>query len=154
MLSPSTRATDSPPMKPAPTRNASAMLRGEVHHHIVTVQQVRVGVEDVQVLEVQPQILRCEVRHRAGQVHTLSSGTSLTNLELVQQLERVTGFHGDPVRFVSDSPPATTADTGWIRDPPSGGSGFRTRIDLAEGLKQTVRWYRDNPDWWTLLLVP
>jgi dTDP-glucose 4,6-dehydratase len=30
--------------------------------------------------------------------------------------------------------------------------GWRPRVEFASGLTSTVRWYRDNPDWWRPLL--
>jgi dTDP-glucose 4,6-dehydratase len=26
--------------------------------------------------------------------------------------------------------------------------GYRPRVDFAEGLAETVQWYRDNEEWW------
>jgi dTDP-glucose 4,6-dehydratase len=31
--------------------------------------------------------------------------------------------------------------------------GWRSNIPFSDGLERTVRWYRDNPDWWQSVLV-
>jgi dTDP-glucose 4,6-dehydratase len=31
--------------------------------------------------------------------------------------------------------------------------GWRSSIPFADGLERTVRWYRDNPDWWQSVMA-
>ena len=31
--------------------------------------------------------------------------------------------------------------------------GWRSSIPFSDGLERTVRWYRDNPDWWQSVMA-
>ena len=61
-------------------------------------------------------------------------------------VEQLCALIGGDVVYVTDRPghdrryaidPASTLELGW-----------RPRRSFAEGLAETVQWYRDNADWW------
>ncbi|RSS82580.1 dTDP-glucose 4,6-dehydratase [Streptomyces sp. WAC06614] len=84
---------------------------------------------------------------RPGEVYNLGGGTELTNRELTGLLLEACGATWDSVRRVADRKGHDvrySVDWGKARRE----LGYRPHHDLAPGLAATVRWYRDNPDWW------
>lgn len=61
------------------------------------------------------------------------------------------GGHRDLIRFVSDRP---GHDARYAIDPAriSRELGWQPSVTVEEGLRRTVQWYFDNPEWWTPLL--
>ncbi len=59
--------------------------------------------------------------------------------------------HRDLIRFVSDRP---GHDARYAIDPARIGQelGWQPTVTVEEGLRRTVQWYLDNPDWWAPLL--
>jgi dTDP-glucose 4,6-dehydratase len=62
-----------------------------------------------------------------------------------------TGRHRDLIRFVSDRP---GHDARYAIDPAriSQELGWTPSVTVEQGLRRTVQWYLDHPDWWTPLL--
>jgi dTDP-glucose 4,6-dehydratase len=88
----------------------------------------------------------------AGRVYHVGGGTELTNRELVERLLTLCGADRDRVRYVADRPGHDRRySLAWsrIRDE----LGYEPRVDLDDGLAETVRWYRENLDWWESLRV-
>ncbi|MCB5178647.1 dTDP-glucose 4,6-dehydratase [Streptomyces sp. SMC 277] len=88
---------------------------------------------------------------RPGEVYNIGGGTELTNRELTALLLDACGASWDSVRLVEDRKGHDvrySVDWGKARAE----LGYAPRHDLATGLARTVRWYRDNPDWWRPLL--
>ncbi len=59
--------------------------------------------------------------------------------------------YADQITFVTDRPghdARYAIDPSRIRDE----LGWRPSVTVEEGLRRTVRWYLDNPDWWQPLL--
>jgi dTDP-glucose 4,6-dehydratase len=89
------------------------------------------------------QVLR---RGETGAVYNVGATAERENLEVAQQIVRLTGADAGLIRHVADRPGhdrryslrcAKIAALGWI-----------PQRDFDEGLAQTVAWYRDNRDWW------
>lgn len=97
---------------------------------------------------------------RPGSTYCIGGGREMSNLELAhilcahldQMAPRPDGRpHAAAIALVSDRPghdwryaiksDRIHADLGWL-----------PTAQFDEGLKQTVRWYLDNPDWWQPLL--
>ncbi|WP_307661112.1 dTDP-glucose 4,6-dehydratase [Streptomyces sp. V1I1] len=91
-------------------------------------------------------------RGRAGQVYHLGGGQELSNLELTAELLRATGASRELVEQVADR---KGHDLRYSLD--ISGSrqelGYEPQIPFAQGLAETVAWYRDNHAWWEPLLV-
>ncbi|MFD9975252.1 dTDP-glucose 4,6-dehydratase [Streptomyces sp. NPDC059017] len=88
---------------------------------------------------------------RAGAVYNVAGGTELTNRDLTRLLLGEFGAGWDRVDHVTDRPGhdrryALNAER--IRTE----LGFEPGIPFERGLPETVRWYRDNRDWWEPLL--
>jgi dTDP-glucose 4,6-dehydratase len=84
---------------------------------------------------------------RAGEVYNIGGGTELTNKELTARLLEACGADWDRVVPVPDR---KGHDRRYALDISKISSelGYAPTIDLATGLADTVRWYRDNRAWW------
>ena len=81
-----------------------------------------------------------------GAVYNVGAGNEVTNLELTNRLLRLTGRDEDAIEFVRDRPGHDrrySVTTDRVRD-----LGWAPAHNLDEALGLTVRWYRDNEDWW------
>jgi dTDP-glucose 4,6-dehydratase len=73
-------------------------------------------------------------------------GEERENLEVVAGILELTGADESLVRHVEDRPGHDrrySVDSSRLE-----ALGWRPRRDLAEGLEETVAWYRDNRPWW------
>ncbi|MFI1712091.1 dTDP-glucose 4,6-dehydratase [Streptomyces sp. NPDC053513] len=86
-------------------------------------------------------------RGRAGEVYHLGGGTELTNRELTGLLLDACGADWSRVRRVPDR---KGHDLRYALDDGKARAelGYRPRYAFADGLADTVAWYRDNRDWW------
>jgi dTDP-glucose 4,6-dehydratase len=82
----------------------------------------------------------------AGEVYNVPGSAELVNREVVARLLDLLGRPWDLVRSVADRPGhdrryamdgTRLADLGWTN-----------RVDLDDGLAETVAWYRDHEAWW------
>jgi dTDP-glucose 4,6-dehydratase len=84
---------------------------------------------------------------RAGEVYHIGGTGELSNRELTGMLLQACGAGWERVVTVADregQDRRRALDDELIRRE----LGYRPRVDLAAGLAETVRWYRDNPEWW------
>lgn len=84
---------------------------------------------------------------REGEVYNIGGGTELTNKELTGLLLEATGAGWDRVEQVPDRlghDLRYSVDIAKI----AGELGYRPQVPFAEGLAQTVEWYRANRAWW------
>ena len=84
---------------------------------------------------------------RPGDVYNIGGGTELTNRDLTAQLLKETGSDWSSVRHVPDRPghdQRYSVDWTKIKNE----LGYTPRVDLADGLADTVRWYVENEAWW------
>lgn len=85
-------------------------------------------------------------RGRVGEVYNIGGGGEITNLELTHLLLEALGKPASLIRHVPDRP---GHDRRYALDSTKIQStlGWRPTIPFADGLRQTVRWYREHPDW-------
>lgn len=84
---------------------------------------------------------------REGEVYNIGGGTELTNKELTGLLLEATGAGWDRVEQVPDRlghDLRYSVDIAKI----AGELGYRPQVPFAEGLAQSVEWYRANRAWW------
>ncbi|GII81020.1 dTDP-glucose 4,6-dehydratase [Sphaerisporangium rufum] len=87
---------------------------------------------------------------RPGEVYHLGQGTEVSNLALTERLLELCGAGPERVRRVADR-------KGHDRRYSLNGDkarrelGYEARVPFEDGLAETVRWYRENPDWWRAL---
>lgn len=92
-----------------------------------------------------------------GESYLVGANAERSNLEVVtaicallDELRPGQAAHGDRIRLVADRPGHDrryAVDAGKL----SGTLGWTPQLAFADGLRQTVQWYIDNPDWWTPL---
>ncbi|RKN20033.1 dTDP-glucose 4,6-dehydratase [Micromonospora musae] len=86
-------------------------------------------------------------RGRAGEVYNIGGGTELTNKELTGRLLESCGAGWERVVPVADRKGHDrrySLDITKINEE----LGYVPSIDLEHGLAATVRWYRENRQWW------
>ena len=82
-----------------------------------------------------------------GEVYNLGGGNGRTNLEVTKDLIRLTGrSYDDSVRHVTDR---QGHDRRYALDASKARElGWSPRVAFADGLAETVEWYRQRRDWW------
>ena len=81
-----------------------------------------------------------------GEVYHIAGTAELTNRELTSLLLEACGKGWDMVEYVEDRKGHDrrySLDDGKLR-----ALGYRPRVPFEQGLKETVRWYAANRDWW------
>jgi dTDP-glucose 4,6-dehydratase len=82
-----------------------------------------------------------------GRIYNIGCESAKTNLELTRALvELCSGDFERDVRHVTDRPGHDRrycVDASRLRE-----LGWAPRHDFESGLRATVEWYRDNPEWW------
>jgi dTDP-glucose 4,6-dehydratase len=86
-------------------------------------------------------------RGRAGEIYNIGGGMELNNRQLTEALLAATDADWSMVEPVTDR---KGHDRRYALDwsKVAGELGYQPVIDFAGGLAATVRWYRDNRDWW------
>ncbi len=82
----------------------------------------------------------------AGDVYNIGGRCERTNLELTQALLEALGKPRSLIRYVKDRPGHDrryAIDCSKIERE----LGWRPRMTFEAGLADTIRWYRENPDW-------
>ena len=84
---------------------------------------------------------------RPGEVYNIGGGTELTNRELTERLLAEMGADHSMVRPVADRKGHdrrySVDHTKIVRE-----LGYAPAVDFTEGLRDTIRWYRENRAWW------
>ena len=90
-------------------------------------------------------------RGAAGAAYNIGGGEELTNRQLTESILELMGADwDDTVQMVDDRlghDRRYSVDDSALRR-----LGYAPRHNFAEGLSQTVEWYRRNPQWWEPLL--
>lgn len=84
---------------------------------------------------------------RPGEIYNIGGGTELTNRELTERLLAEMGMDWSMVRYVTDRKGHDrrySVDDSKIADE----LGYAPTVDFEEGLRGTIRWYRENRAWW------
>lgn len=85
-------------------------------------------------------------RGRLGEIYNLGGPEVVDNLSLVRRLLKLMGKSESLIKHVVDRPGHDrryALDTSKMKRE----LGWEPRISLDEGLRDTVEWYRSNPDW-------
>lgn len=83
---------------------------------------------------------------RPGEIYNIASGLTISNLDMVKRLLRCLGKAEDLIEFVEDRPGHDrryALDTAKI----SRELGWSPAVELDQGLRQTVDWYRAHKEW-------
>jgi len=82
----------------------------------------------------------------SGEIYNVGAGEEVENRELTRRILELTGADAELVRNVADRPGHDrrySLDTTKLR-----GLGWSPVRALADGLPETVEWYRQNREWW------
>ncbi|MBN1319914.1 MAG: dTDP-glucose 4,6-dehydratase [Thermoleophilia bacterium] len=83
---------------------------------------------------------------KPGEVYNVGGGNERTNLEITGIILDELGLGESHIRRVTDRPGHDrrySLDCGKMH-----GLGWRPVVDFERGLRETIRWYRDNRWWW------
>jgi len=84
---------------------------------------------------------------RDGEIYNIGGGLELTNRQLVERLLAEMGLDESRIRPVPDRlghDRRYSVDDTKIRAE----LGYLPAVDFESGLAETVKWYRENRDWW------
>jgi dTDP-glucose 4,6-dehydratase len=85
-------------------------------------------------------------RGAAGEVYNAGGPDELPNIEVVRRIIELAGAEEDLIEHVGDRPGHDrrySLSSAKVR-----ALGWEPRVRFAEGLEQTVAWYRENAWWW------
>ena len=85
-----------------------------------------------------------------GKVFNIGPGKEASIIQIAEKVLELTHSPSDIV-FVEDRPGQVTRHVASY-ERIKRAVGWRPQIDLEEGLKATVEWYKKNPQWWQSLL--
>jgi dTDP-glucose 4,6-dehydratase len=91
-------------------------------------------------------------RGTAGEIYNIGGGAGITNRVMTERLLELCGADWSSVRHVEDRKGHDlryAVDDTKIREQ----LGYAPEHPFAEGLAETVSWYRDNPGWWKPLVA-
>jgi len=83
----------------------------------------------------------------SGEVYNIGGNNERTNLQIVKTILAELGKPESLITFVEDRPGHDrryAIDATKIREE----LGWRPQYDFETGLKETIRWYRNNREWW------
>ncbi|WP_189101932.1 dTDP-glucose 4,6-dehydratase [Streptomyces kronopolitis] len=84
---------------------------------------------------------------RPGEVYNIGGGTELSNRELTDLLLETCGASPDMIEYVDDRKGHDRRySVDWRKIQTE--LGYKPAKDFADGLAETVAWYRDHRDWW------
>ena len=82
----------------------------------------------------------------SGEIYNVGGGEEVENRDLTRSILELTGTDESLIRHVEDRlghDRRYSLDCSKLR-----GLGWAPKRTLADGLPETVAWYRDNRDWW------
>lgn len=86
-------------------------------------------------------------RGRVGEVYNIGGNSERRNIEIVELIVKELGRDESLIRFVEDRPGHDrryAIDASKIRNE----LGWKPLYSFEEGIRETIRWYIDNRDWW------
>ncbi len=83
---------------------------------------------------------------RAGEVYNVGGPDECPNIEVVKRIVAATGNDESLIEYVTDRPGHDRRYS--LSSEKLRGLGWEARVHFAEGLQQTVDWYRENTWWW------
>lgn len=83
---------------------------------------------------------------RAGEVYNVGGPDECPNIEVVKRIVAATGNDESLIEYVTDRPGHDRRYS--LASEKLRALGWEARVHFAEGLQQTVDWYRENTWWW------
>jgi len=85
----------------------------------------------------------------SGEIYNIGGGNERANMEITKGILAALGLDESLIDYVEDRPGHDrryAIDSAKLK-----ALGWAPRVDFADGLRDTVLWYRDNPEWWERL---
>jgi dTDP-glucose 4,6-dehydratase len=84
---------------------------------------------------------------KIGQTYCLGGDSEITNIDLTKKILKLMDKGADMIEYVKDRP---GHDLRYAMDYSKAKNelGWQPEVDFDQGLKQTIEWYKNNPDWW------
>jgi len=84
---------------------------------------------------------------KPGEAYNIGGKCEKRNIEVVREVLKVMGKGEEMIEFVPDRP---GHDFRYALDNTKieSGLGWRPSISFQEGIRRTVKWYQDHPEWW------
>jgi len=92
-------------------------------------------------------ILAAVERGESGSIYNVGARNERFNIDVVREILRQLGKPDSLIRHVTDRP---AHDRRYAIDPSRAETelGWSPEVSFEEGLTRTIRWYRENDDWW------
>lgn len=84
---------------------------------------------------------------KIGEIYNIGAGNEVKNIDLVRTILKELGKSESLIHLVNDRPGHDrryAMDFSKVKQD----VGSLESVDFKEGIKQTIKWYRDNPAWW------
>jgi dTDP-glucose 4,6-dehydratase len=81
-----------------------------------------------------------------GEVYNIGTGDEKTNMEITEFILQELGVGEEKIEYVKDRP-----GHDWryaINSQKLKGLGWQPEVSWSEGLRRTIKWYRENKNWW------
>jgi dTDP-glucose 4,6-dehydratase len=87
------------------------------------------------------------MRGKAGEVYNIGGGRELTNLEITHLILEEMSADETSIEYVEDRKGHDLRySVDWSKIKKE--LGYAPKVKFEDGLKATIEWYRNNPNWW------
>lgn len=103
--------------------------------------------EWIHVIDHSIAIIRVLFYGKPGEIYNIGSGNELSNIEITRKILKHLGKSESLINMVTDRPghdKRYALNSYKIRN----NVNWSNKISFDDGLKETIRWYIDNEDWW------
>ncbi len=84
---------------------------------------------------------------RSGEVYNIGGGRELSNNEITSLILEAMGADESSIAYVEDRKGHDLRySVDWSKI--NGELGYEPQVEFQDGLRETIRWYRDNEAWW------
>jgi dTDP-glucose 4,6-dehydratase len=82
----------------------------------------------------------------SGEIYNIAGDTELTNIDITQIILQNFNLDNSKIEYVADRKGHDFRYS--LNDKKIRSLGFKSKIEFADGLKETISWYQDNQDWY------
>lgn len=103
--------------------------------------------EWIHVLDHCSAIINALFYGKPGEVYNIGSGEEISNIEMARKILMYMGKSEDLIKMVEDRPGHDNryaVDSSKIKS----STKWEVKYKMDEGIKETIKWYEDNTDWW------
>jgi dTDP-glucose 4,6-dehydratase len=87
---------------------------------------------------------------KIGEAYNVSGGNEKTNIEITRLILKELGRDESSIEFVKDRPGHDRRYS--LNDEKIRKLGWQPRFKFEESLKETIKWYKENKQWWESLV--